>query len=82
MEWTGKWWVFDGPAYSRLWEKSAIGALIDGGGLALTDIEVIFSRNHRGVDFPLIPDDSAMLEWVNERLNSSELLSVESDRAH
>ena len=51
MEWTGKWWIFDGPAYSRLWEKSAIGALIDGGGLALSDIEVIFSRNHRGVSF-------------------------------
>ena len=68
MEWTGKCWVFDGPAYSRLWEKSAIGALVDGGGLALSDIEVIFSRNHRGISFPFIPDDNAMLEWVNERL--------------
>ena len=68
MEWTGKCWVFDGPAYSRLWDKSAIGALIDGGGLALSDIEVLFSSNHRGVSFPLIPDDNAMLEWVNERL--------------
>ena len=68
MEWTGRWWVFDGPEYSRLWDKSAIGALVDGGGLALSDIEVIFSRNHRGASFPLIPDDNAMLEWVNERL--------------
>ena len=68
MEWTGKCWVFDGPEYSRLWEKSAIGALVDGGGLALSDIEVIFSRNHRGISFPFIPDDNAMLEWLNERL--------------
>jgi len=75
MKWTGESWIFDGPEYSRLWEKSAIGVLIEGGGLALTDIEVLFSRNHRGVCFPQIPDERAMVEWVNKRLpNYSTLL--------
>ena len=75
MEWTGESWIFDGPEYSRLWEKSAIGVLIDGGGLALTDIEVLFSKKHRGAIFPLIPDEEALLEWVNKRLqNNSTLL--------
>ena len=64
MEWTGESWIFDGPEYSRLWEKSAIGVLINGGGLALTDIEVLFSKNHRGASFPLIPDEKSMLECI------------------
>ena len=77
MEWGGKWGIFKGPEYSRLWEKSAIGALIDGGGLGLTDIEVIFSRNHRGVSFPLIAEDIAMEEWVKERLEKDPALIQE-----
>ena len=77
MEWGGKWWIFKGPEYSRLWEKYSIGVLIDGGGLGLTDIEVIFSRNHRGVSFPLITEDIAMEEWVKERLEKDPALIQE-----
>tara|TARA_B100000945_G_scaffold285056_1_gene255058 strand:- start:1046 stop:2113 length:1068 start_codon:yes stop_codon:yes gene_type:complete len=71
MECRGNRWIFDGPAYSRLWEKSAIGTLLDGGGLALTDIEVIFCRQHRGVEFASIADQKTMLLWLNERISTN-----------
>lgn len=77
MEWTGESWIFTGPEYSRLWEKSAIGALIDGGGLALTDAEVLFSMNHRGVSYPMIPDENAKSEWVKNRLLDDSILLQE-----
>ena len=48
--------IYDGPAYSRLWEKSAIGLLTGNQGLLLTDSEVIFCREHRGVEFEDISD--------------------------
>ena len=38
----GDGWLYDGPAASRLWEKSAIGVIVDDGKLLLTDSEVIF----------------------------------------
>lgn len=77
MEWRDNRWIFDGPAYSRLWEKSAIGALVVGGGLGLSDIEIMFSVRHRGVSFPSISDDSTMLEWLNGRLNDDPRLLQE-----
>ncbi len=63
--------LYDGPAYSRLWEKSAIGMPADGSGLLLTDSEVIFCREHRGVKFEDISEQKSFSLWLSEsvRLN-------------
>jgi len=60
--------LYDGPAYSRLWEKSAIGLLARGQGLLLTDSEVIFCREHRGVEFEDISDQRTFALWLSERI--------------
>ena len=60
--------LYDGPAYSRLWEKSAIGLLTGDQGLLLTDSEVIFCREHRGVEFEDIFDQRSFALWLSERV--------------
>jgi len=68
--------LYDGSAYSRLWEKSAIGILTDGPGLLLADSEVIFCREHRGVEFEGLEDHGAFSLWLTQRImdNSKTLL--------
>jgi len=46
------YWLYDGSAATRLWEKSAIGRLTNDGGLLLTDSEIVFCQNHRNLDYP------------------------------
>ena len=60
--------LYDGPAHSRLWEKSAMGLLSKGEGLLLTDSEVIFCREHRGVEFKDISDQRTFALWLSERV--------------
>ena len=69
MKRTENGWEYSGSATQRLWEKSAIGRLIEGEKLALSDSEVIFCRDHRNIDFPYegwlqeaISRDSTLLE--------------------
>ena len=64
-------WLYSGTAASRLWEKSAIGLLNGNGGLVLSDAEVIFCMNHRGID---IPSD----EWLPGRVHSNPSLLQEA----
>ena len=66
--------LYHGPAYSRLWEKSAIGLLTEGPGLLLTDSEVIFCKDHRGVEFEDIPDQKSFAYWLSERVRADQLL--------
>ena len=68
--------LYSGPAVSRLWEKSAIGILTEGDALLLSDPEVIFCRDHRGVDFEGLADEESFSKWLSERLeiNSKTLL--------
>ena len=60
--------LYHGQAYSRLWEKSAIGLLTEGPGLLLTDSEVIFCKDHRGVEFEDFPDQQSFAYWLSERV--------------
>ena len=70
--------VYDGPAYSRLWEKSAIGITADGPGLLLSDSEVIFCRNHRGIEFDGLEDDLEFSSWLTQRLEQNSNLLLEA----
>ena len=70
--------VYDGPAYSRLWEKSAIGIVADGPGLLLSDSEVIFCRNHRGIEFDGLEDDLEFSSWLTQRLEQNSNLLLEA----
>ena len=70
--------VYDGPAYSRLWEKSAIGIIADGPGLLLSDSEVIFCRNHRGIEFDGLEDDLEFSSWLTQRLEQNSKLLLEA----
>ena len=49
------------PQWQRLWEKSAIGTKIDGGGLKFFPEEVIFAHIHRHQSLPY--DD-----WITENI--------------
>ena len=70
--------LYDGSAFSRLWEKSAIGILTEGPALLLSDSEVIFCRDHRGVEFDGLVDQEAFSLWLSGRLskNSKTLLEA------
>ena len=70
--------LYDGPAYSRLWEKSAIGLLTGSQGLLLTDSEVIFCREHRGVEFEDIVDQGTFALWLSERVRLNRNILRES----
>ena len=70
--------LYDGSSYSRLWEKSAIGILADGPGLLLTDSEVIFCREHRGVEFNGLNDQRSYSTWLTERIEVNQNLLLES----
>lgn len=70
--------LYDGSSYSRLWEKSAIGILADGPGLLLTDSEVIFCREHRGVQFNELLDQEAFSLWLTQRIEDNENTLLES----
>ncbi|RCH73464.1 MAG: hypothetical protein DBX05_05075 [Candidatus Poseidoniales archaeon] len=54
--------VMTEPQWQRLWEKSAIGRRLKGGGLHLLPEEVIFCHHHRHQ--PLPTDD-----WIRNNLN-------------
>ena len=62
---------FGGSSYSRLWEKSAIGILSDRQGIALTDSEVVFCRDHRGVDFEDFNNPESYSSWLSGRLKKN-----------
>ena len=49
------------PQWQRLWEKSAIGTRLEGGGLKLFPEEVIFAHIHRHQS---LPHDY----WINEKI--------------
>tara|TARA_X000001036_G_scaffold113453_2_gene106400 strand:- start:66 stop:998 length:933 start_codon:yes stop_codon:yes gene_type:complete len=51
------------PQWQRLWEKSAIGTRLEGGGLKLFPEEVIFAHIHRHQSLP--HDD-----WINDQITS------------
>ena len=70
--------LYDGSSYSRLWEKSAIGILVDGPGLLLTDSEVIFCREHRGVEFDGINDIEGFSLWLTQRIENNENILLEA----
>ncbi len=70
--------LYDGSPYSRLWEKSAIGILADGPGLLLTDSEVIFCRDHRGIEFNGLNDQESYSSWLTERIEGNQKLLLES----
>ena len=70
--------LYDGSSYSRLWEKSAIGILADGPGLLLTDSEVIFCREHRGVEFNGLNDHGSYSSWLTDRIEVNQNLLLET----
>ena len=45
-------WYFDGKSADRLWHKSALGIIMEGGGISLTSVEMLFCINHRNIDPP------------------------------
>ena len=53
--------------WQRLWEKSAIGQRIQGGGLRLLPEEVIYSHVHRHQELPYD-------EWINEQIVNDDTL--------
>ena len=71
MENMGDRLFFGGSSYSRLWEKSAIGILSDRQGIALTDSEVVFCRDHRGVDFEDFNNPESYSSWLSGRLKKN-----------
>ena len=52
------------PQWQRLWEKSAIGTRLEGGGLKLFPEEVIFAHIHRHQS---LPHDN----WINEKITNN-----------
>ena len=52
------------PQWQRLWEKSAIGTKLEGGGLKLFPEEVIFSHIHRHQPLPYE-------NWIKESISNS-----------
>lgn len=70
--------LYDGSSFSRLWEKSAIGILVDGPGLLLTDSEVIFCREHRGVEFDGLNDIDLFSRWLTDRIEHNENMLLET----
>ena len=70
--------LYDGSSYSRLWEKSAIGILADGPGLLLTDSEIIFCREHRGVEFNGLNDHGSYSSWLTDRIEVNQNLLLET----
>ncbi len=71
-------WVYDGPAASRLWEKSAIGVIIEDGKLLLNDCEVIFCNLHRGVNFPDSSIGNEPSNWILDRVRRNPRLLQEA----
>jgi len=69
---------FDGPSYSRLWEKSAIGIISDGQGISLTDCEVVFCRDHRSINFEGIIDWKDYSRWLSDRVRDNPNILRES----
>ena len=51
------------PQWQRLWEKSAIGTKIEGGGLKFFPEEVIFAHIHRHQSLP-------HENWINDNMNN------------
>ena len=51
------------PQWQRLWEKSAIGTKIEGGGLKFFPEEVIFTHIHRHQSLP-------HENWINDNMNN------------
>lgn len=47
-------WHFDEKSSDRLWHKSAIGIPVQGGGISLTSVEMMFCINHRNIESPAI----------------------------
>ncbi len=71
-------WVYDGPAASRLWEKSAIGVIIDDGKLLMHDCEVLFCHSHRGVGLPDSTNGGKSEVWIVDRVRRNPRLLEES----
>jgi len=69
---------YDGQAFSRLWEKSAIGILTEGPGILLSDSEIIFCREHRGVSFDDISNQETFANWLSERIRTNPNILLES----
>ena len=74
----GDGWLYDGPAASRLWEKSAIGVIVDEGKLLLTDSEVIFCFAHRGIELPQPLQINVSGGWIAERAQKNPVLLQEA----
>ena len=70
--------LYDGSAFSRLWEKSAIGILTDGTGLLLADSEVIFCREHRGVEFIGLEEQDSYSKWIEQRICNNDKILQEA----
>ncbi len=52
MDHTEQGWVFNGSSVNRLWEKSALGRILDNGQLILSSAELLFCINHRNISPP------------------------------
>ena len=52
MDHTEGGWLYDGSSVNRLWEKSALGRMLDNGKLMLSSSELIFCINHRNISPP------------------------------
>ena len=74
----GVGWVYDGPAASRLWEKSALGSMIEGGKLRLSDSEALFCNIHRGIDLPETTEDLEHSDWIAQRIRINPTLLLET----
>ena len=69
MDHTEEGWLYDGSSVNRLWEKSALGRILDNGKLLLSSSELIFCINHRNIPPPnqdwlaeSVTDESGLLE--------------------
>jgi len=78
MQYRGNRMLYVGSAYSRLWEKSAIGIICEGPGLLLTDSEVIFCREHRSIDFEGLIDSESFSSWLKERIVINDKVLLEA----
>ena len=63
--------MYDGQAFDRLWNNSAIGRPLEGRSILLTPAEVIFCHDHRHVDWPAV-------NWLQEAVVDSPRLLDEA----
>jgi len=70
MEGDNGTWYYEGKSADRLWHKSALGIIMEGGGISLTSVEMLFCINHRNIESPSI-------DFIKKALDTDSKLIME-----